>query len=549
MIKKIISLLVFVALCMQTFCIASFAEYHSENENAITRGEFAIELWEKAGAPEPKMQISPFDDVKSEDTYFKAILWAYEWGITKGTSQKTFNPENYCTPEQMQLFSARCEEKDLLEEAYIFTLPLMMMDATYKKMTNTVKATSLQAPVNQLVHAEQLATSEFKNVVTPNVDTIYSQVFFDLSENAVVLEMPKTDRFCTAQVMDAYTNTITVIDASAFESDKEKFIFTGKDFEGTIPENMTEVKSPTSLVWILIRTICFNRADEENVHAIQNEMKTYTLEQYQNDTINEMPDGVFDEKNDFVPSEYVLNMQMADYFEQANVLLVDNPSTENDKSVMERIAKINVGSGLCFDINMFEIDEEKMWSRLVLGIVENTTEKSAEFITANGQWSYMGEPIAEFGEEYAYRAMVSIMGLGANPVYVAVYPRTNIDSDGDRLTGTNKYILHFEKDQLPPVTGNGFWSVTAYTSKDNFLIDNEIDRYCINDRSEVKFNEDGSLDIYVQAEKPLGNESNWLPVTEEDFHLFLRVYLPDESVVTGQWKAPLILKNVSEQTQ
>jgi hypothetical protein len=161
----------------------------------------------------------------------------------------------------------------------------------------------------------------------------------------------------------------------------------------------------------------------------------------------------------------------------------------------------------------------------------------------------MGEPIAEFGEEYAYRAMVSIMGLGANPVYVAVYPRTNIDSDGDRLTGTNKYILHFEKDQLPPVTGNGFWSVTAYTSKDNFLIDNEIDRYCINDRSEVKFNQDGSLDIYVQAEKPLGNESNWLPVTEEDFHLFLRVYLPDESVVTGQWKAPLILKNVSEQTE
>ena len=175
MIKKIISLLVFVALCMQTFCIASFAEYNSENENAITRGEFAIELWERAGAPEPKMQISPFDDVTSEDTYFKAILWAYEWGITKGTSQKTFNPENYCTPEQIKLFSARCEEKALLEEAYIFTLPLMMMDATYKKMTNTVKATSLQAPVNQLVHAEQLATSEFKNVVTPNVDTIYSQ--------------------------------------------------------------------------------------------------------------------------------------------------------------------------------------------------------------------------------------------------------------------------------------------------------------------------------------------------------------------------------------
>ncbi len=549
MIKQIVSLVVLVILCIQTFCISAFADNQSEGANAVTRGEIAMNLWEEAGAPEPKMQTSPFEDVAPEEAYFKAVLWAYEWGITKGTSENTFSPEIYCTAEQMNLFKTRYEEKNLLEDAYMFTLPLMMMDATYAKMTNTVKATAKQAPMNQLVHAEKLATAEFKDVVTPNVDTVYSQVFLDLSENAVILEMPKTERFCTAQAMDAYTNSITVIDASVLKSDSEKFIFTGTEFDGTVPEGMTEVKCPTSIVWILIRTICFNEADEVNVHAIQNKMKTYTYEQYQNGTINEIPDGVFDEDNNFVPSEHVLTMQMSDYFTKANELMKENPPTEEDKAMMEQIKKINVGPELVFDSNMFAGDMEKMWESLVSSIVENTTKKSANFLTLNGQWSYMGEPIAEFGTEYAYRALISVMGLGANPVSVAVYPRAQVDSEGNRFTGINKYILHFEKDQLPPVTGNGFWSITAYTSKDNFLIDNEIDRYCINNRSDVIFNEDGSLDIYIQAEKPLENDSNWLPVSAEDFHLILRVYLPAESVITGQWKAPMISKIASNDVE
>lgn len=546
MFKKIMSLLVFVALGAQMLCVPAFADLQTENANLTARGEFAMKLWEDAGSPEPKMQQSPFEDVTEEDAYFEAVLWAYEWGITVGTSENTFSPDEYCTNEQVKLFEARCEEKGLVEDAYIFTLPLMMMDATYTKMTNTVKATAQQAPVNQLIHAENLATAEFKDVVTPNVDTVYSQLFFDLSKAAVVLEMPKTDRFCTAQIIDAYTNCVTVINASTFEAEREKFIFTGAGFEGEIPEGMTEIKSPTSLVWIIVRTICFDKEDEANVHAIQNEMKTYTYEQYQSGTTDVIPDGVYDEKNNFVPSEHVLSMSMTDYFAKANELMKENLPTEVDKAMTEKIAKINVGAGLAFDKNAFAADTEKLWSRLVSDIEANTTKKSAKFLTINGHWSYMGEPIAEFGTEYAYRALISVMGLGANPVSVAVYPKATMDSDKDRLNGTNKYILHFEKDQLPPVTGNGFWSVTAYTSKDNFLIDNEIDRYCINDRSDVKFNEDGSLDIYIQAEKPTENESNWLPVAKEDFHLILRVYLPAESVVTGQWKTPVISKNTAQ---
>ena len=116
----------------------------------------------------------------------------------------------------------------------------------------------------------------------------------------------------------------------------------------------------------------------------------------------------------------------------------------------------------------------------------------------NGCWSYFGKPIAEFGTAYEYRALIALAGLGANPVSVAIYPKGEYDCNRGRLNGANKYIMHFEKGQMPPVRERGFWSVTAYDSTTDLLIHNELNRYCINDRSEVVYNEDGSYkDTYT----------------------------------------------------
>jgi hypothetical protein len=74
------------------------------------------------------------------------------------------------------------------------------------------------------------------------------------------------------------------------------------------------------------------------------------------------------------------------------------------------------------------------------------------------------------------------------------------------------------------------------------LIDNELNRYLINDRSDVVYNDDGSLDILLQAQPPEDEATmgNWLPVKEEQFHLYMRIYLPDESVFNGKWEMPTI---------
>ena len=79
--------------------------------------------------------------------------------------------------------------------------------------------------------------------------------------------------------------------------------------------------------------------------------------------------------------------------------------------------------------------------------------------------------------------------------------------------------------------------MTAY-NEENFLIDNPINRYCINDRSAYKLNEDGTLDIVLSKEAP-EDDSNWLPVSDGEFHLIMRIYLPDMTALDA-WQAPVI---------
>ena len=75
-----------------------------------------------------------------------------------------------------------------------------------------------------------------------------------------------------------------------------------------------------------------------------------------------------------------------------------------------------------------------------------------------------------------------------------------------------------------------------------YSVDNPIDRYGIGDRTPVlKYNDDGSLDIYIQHDSPgKDKESNWLPSPSGDFSLQMRGYYPQESILNGYYQYPPI---------
>jgi hypothetical protein len=148
-----------------------------------------------------------------------------------------------------------------------------------------------------------------------------------------------------------------------------------------------------------------------------------------------------------------------------------------------------------------------------------------------------------YGTDYLNRALVTAVGLGANRSRDAIYPFSQKDADGHDYEGANKYVMHFPKDQLPPVSG--FWSVTMYDAN-YFFVPNPINRYSISPRQNLKSNPDGSTDLYIQNQSPGADmESNWLPAPTGKFILMLRMYWPNENdplIIDGTWTIPAVKK-------
>jgi hypothetical protein len=121
----------------------------------------------------------------------------------------------------------------------------------------------------------------------------------------------------------------------------------------------------------------------------------------------------------------------------------------------------------------------------------------------------------------------------------AMYWWTNSDGAGHTLSGERNYTMHFPPGGLPPT--NAFWSLTMGTAKNRF-VPNPINRYSVSDRSGLAQNPDGSVDIYIQNTAPAGHESNWLPAPSDKFILWLRVYMPGEAILRGEYKVPPVVE-------
>jgi hypothetical protein len=148
--------------------------------------------------------------------------------------------------------------------------------------------------------------------------------------------------------------------------------------------------------------------------------------------------------------------------------------------------------------------------------------------------------LGRYGTDYNTRAVVAMVGLGANLPEDAMYPNTARDQQGKALNGEHRYRVHFPANALPPV--KAFWSITAYGT-DEFLIDNPLQRFALGDRDPLVFNADGSLDIWIQAAPPDSKEAhaNWLPVQKgAPFLLNARLYWPEDRALNGLWKMPVV---------
>jgi len=217
------------------------------------------------------------------------------------------------------------------------------------------------------------------------------------------------------------------------------------------------------------------------------------------------------------------------------------PAEESD--LMKEFEKISIGPNQVFITDQLQGENKQTWLQAANdGFQEMRKAFFSLYKDLNG-WALCPRHMGDYGQDYLYRAYIALTGLGGLVPEEAIY-LPNIRKKGTpTLSGQNRYLLHFDKNNLPPV--GAFWSLAMYEitmDRRQYFAQNPINRYSIGNFTDgIQYNSDGSLDIYIQNQLPVHDrESNWLPAPEGNFSMVMRAFEPEPSIINGEYQFPEI---------
>lgn len=419
-------------------------------------------------------------------------------------------------------------------QAYLYGYPLVLMEQTRQVM---VSPASAQAKVNHFTHAQVFPDHNFREVVRPNNDTLYSIAWIDLTEQPLVLTVPDTDgRYYVMPFMDAWTNVFDSVGQRTTGTQAGHYALTGPDWQGKLPKGVQQIAAPTDMVWLIGRIQTNGLDDIDNVIALQQQFLLTPLNRW---VAGGAPNPAFVADNGGRgqdPAKLVEQMDTQTFFATLSELMTAQRPAASDAPMLALLKDFGIQPG-----QPFRLAEQGWLKRLALQQgMDIASRKMAEFADSNDQvlengWKVIREEIGTYGNAYDVRAIVALFGLGALPTQEAIYPTAVTDVAGDDLNGEHRYRLHFAPGALPPA--DAFWSLTMYDEQ-GFLVDNPIRRYTLGNRDSLAFNDDGSLDIAIQHQPPKNGTSNWLPAPEGKFNITMRIYMPQQSFMDRSWALP-----------
>jgi len=481
------------------------------------------------------------------------------------SSSSSLSPASSSSPTRSQDVTAaemkRIESSnspiDIATLAYIwgYSLVSWIRPIDFATNPNSPPISPAHGPLNVFHHFRELANASVHNVVSPNADTLYSIARVDLKNGPLVLQVPPiSDRYYVLQFIDAYTNNFFYVGTRTNTTSGGSYLITGPTWNGTAAtstiEGMKEIiKSPTNTMVIAARILVKSPEDVSNLRALQDKLVLSPLSVVQDSdnasttstTTSSILDTASSSQPPQPPEPAFIPKTGIKIYDEIGKDMANNPPPQNQSNLVAKFKTIGIGPGLKpseTTANSNNTIKQALENGITNG--EKIIDAKANSLgTVTNGW-VMNLQTGDFGTDYLLRAAIAKTLLGANSAKEAVYPYTYVDNEGKNLTGTNKYVIHFDKDKIPPVKTNGFWSISMYNSK-RFFVDNPMNRYTISDRTPgLKYNSDGSLDVYIQHDNPgKDKESNWLPApSNSTFNLTLRMYIPQEQVLNGQYQIP-----------
>jgi hypothetical protein len=429
-------------------------------------------------------------------------------------------------------------------EAYIYFYPLVTMDITRKMATNVPAGLKEGCgPMNAFHHMRSYPDVQFRGVVRPNFDTLYSSAWLDLTKEPVIITVPDTGgRYYLLPMLDMWSDVFAVLGKRTSGTNSASFAVVPKGWKGKLPKGVDRIESPTPYVWIIGRTQTNGPKDYEAVYKIQDGYKITPLSLW-GKMLKLIKAIIVNPTVDFrtPPVVQVETMPAAKYFSYGAELMKVNPPHITDWSQIARLKRIGIEPGKSFEFDKAPNEIKAALERAVADGQKLMKQKKPTLARIINGWQMNTDTMGVYGNYYLKRAIVAQALLGANQPEDAIYPVCLADADGNPLNGANKYVVHFSKDELPPV--DAFWSITMYDEQ-GFQVANKINRFAIGDRDNLKYNDDGSLDIYMQNQSPgEDKESNWLPAPSQGvLGVTMRLYAPRAQALDGRWNPPAVRK-------
>jgi hypothetical protein len=425
-------------------------------------------------------------------------------------------------------------------EAMIWGMPAVNYDLMLQEMR-----TKTPGKVNQVIYWGK--PLDWKNqTLTPNPDTLYFMTFLDTRDvGPMVIEIPPADAngSLNANLVNVWQAPLE--DAGLLGVDKGagvKLLMLPPGYKEQVPAGYAPLQPGTFGSYALIRSNLKSHAEADVAKSIAyaKQVKVYPLSQAsgpQATVFTDVKDVVFDSTiryddsffthlDRIVQSEPWLGRDRA-MIDQLRTIGIEKgkpfaPDAATKQALADDAAEAHAWIAAKYDAGLPPFFEGTHWTfpahpELLKAATEN-------FEGANDY------PVDWRGIAYTY-AYIGIKRLGAGQFYLI-----NIkDKDGESYDGSKTYRQH-----VPPnVPVEQYWSLTVYDRDTHALVKN-VDRASrASNNAEVKKNADGSVDLYVGAKAPAGEEANWIPTDPaRKFELMFRLYGPKKELFDKVWALP-----------
>jgi hypothetical protein len=448
--------------------------------------------------------------------------------------------------------------KDEVSDSYVFGYPLVLMTSA------RAAASAPGGPgVNKLRYSRTPPAADDPGLPPrPDVDTLASSGWLDLSNEPVLLALPATrGQYLDARVLDMWTNVVwstgSLENARGALAKPRTIAFVAPGWQGGLPDGVERVEAPGKSLWLAVRVAATGPRELAAARRLQEEVRVTPLSAFDAEDNGRhrvrrvkgtkrgkpLNDVSADRADDDPPSfddtpagqsAAVASLDANAFFGRLADALQDNPPSPNDPHALEILADLGVKPG----------EPLHLPTGAAQAIAGGLAEARARIATApnnalsvNG-WIWLGEGLGHYDDDYALRAYAAYAQPGSGTKDDEVVATATLDADGKGLDGSNRYVLHFPAKGLPPV--RAFWTLTAYTL-DGALVEGDFRRRSIASRDALHRNRDGSLDVYVQAETPgRARQANWLPTPDGAFEVVMRLYAPQGPAIDGTWQPPAL---------